>query len=71
MSCLKLFSIFALLLLTSSVMGKQDHALVAERSDLVAHGKIIFQKEVVVKSGIFGVIEEIYVDIGDTVSVIR
>jgi multidrug efflux pump subunit AcrA (membrane-fusion protein) len=52
-------------------MGKQDHALIAERSDLVTHGKIISQKEVLVKSGIFGVIEEIYVHMGDTVNVIR
>lgn len=66
---LTLFSIIALLLCTSSVMGEQDHALIDERSTLVTHGKIISQKEVLVKSGIFGVIEEIYVDVGDPVKV--
>lgn len=65
---LTLFSVSILVLLASSVMGDQDNTHINKPSLLVTHGKIVSQKDVLVKSGIFGVIEEIYVDVGDKVS---
>lgn len=65
---LAFLSISVLILLVSSVMGDQDNVHINEPSVLVTHGKIVSQKDVLVKSGIFGVIEEIYVDVGDKIS---
>lgn len=62
-------SISVLLFLTPSVLGSQDNTPLFKPSILVTHGKIISQQEIFVKSGIFGVIEEIYVEVGDTVKV--